>query len=152
MKKQLLLFALLAGLLGGCSDEVEAIETLSEEIQCTKWKLIMMTGQLALPPETGNDMEWQETYIFLNNDAFIKTRLRNGVTTEASGTYQIVNDDGEENLQLTFNDDKLVGNCDSTPVETLHLVSGKLVSTWQQCDGPGLTYKMVSFKCPAEHL
>ena len=106
------------------------------------WKLLKMTGSIASDGVTGADMEWQESYLFKSDGTFIKTRDRNDVIVEISGTY-LVSELFEGNfIELTYpTENEIIGSCTSAIKETLFLKSKyQITGTWNQCDGPGLEY------------
>lgn len=88
-------------------------------------------------------MEWQETYTFRTDGTFQKSRDRNGVITEASGTYNLINSSGNWFLKLFFDgDSEIIGSCYIGLKEEMYFQSeNTFVSTWQNCDGPGLKYE-----------
>src|SRR5690606_33190757 len=54
-----------------------------------EWKLVR-TSALGMV-QTGAEMEWQETYLLRADGTFKKTRVRDGETLTAEGTYNIEN-------------------------------------------------------------
>jgi hypothetical protein len=119
----------------------------------TKWQLIQMTGNIANdPPVTGSNMDWQEWYILYPNHSFTKTRVRDKVTTSASGSYAMVTSSDGQYLELSYpTNNNLIGNCSAEPKEFLVIKSeDELASTWSACDGPGLLYKKVKNKDATE--
>jgi hypothetical protein len=110
-----------------------------------KWQLISMSGQIPNSTTTGHDMEWQESY-FLNSDGtFSKSRERNGILTEASGTFEIKNLSDGLFLELSYNSaTTLIASCTPGLKETLWVRSeSKMSGTWSYCDGPGLEYERI---------
>ncbi len=139
MKKQIL-FLLIIGFLFSCNkDDISNSET---EIIGT-WQLIQMTGMIANSETTGAEMEWQETYRINSDGTFQKSRDRNGVITEASGTYNLIENSNKLLLELNFNSEsEIVGSCTSNTKETMSFQSETIFSSsWHACDGPGLTYE-----------
>ena len=108
-----------------------------------KWELVKMTGSIPNSETTGDEMEWQEFYIFNQDNSFIKNRERDGSTTEVSGTYELIEDSTETVFKLSFTtDNMLIGNCVQETIETLILINPNLIrGTWEACDGPGLEYE-----------
>ena len=105
-----------------------------------------MSGQTPNSETTGSQMEWQEHYVLSANGSFIKSRNRDNIIIEVSGTYAF--EDSSDEKLLTFNhseDNTLIGNCYSgSKTETLWLISeNKIIGTWWACDGPGLEYKRI---------
>lgn len=112
-----------------------------------KWKLVSMTGSVAnVPPATGEDMFWQEYYLFNSNGTFLKSREQNSSVKEATGTYEIQTlSDGDYFILSYKTGYDLIGSCSSQEnKEYLHFISAtKMSNTWNACDGPGLTYERV---------
>lgn len=114
------------------------------------WELVKMTGSLVGQESTGNDMQWQETYIFNKDKTFVKTRVHGDSTTLASGTYQLkaIEEVGDRetrlmNIELFHNiENTIIGDCSSnkTKESLFFSTDHKLKNTWNQCDGPGLEY------------
>ena len=119
--------------------------------QCPeKWQLIKMTGNIAnMPPLTGNDMTWQEWFLLYPDYTFIKTRERDNIANEESGTYAIVTLSDGEYLELVYkSNNDLIGNCTGDGIEVLRIKSEEeLVGTWSICDGPGLFYEKTEYNC-----
>jgi len=110
------------------------------------WKLIRMTGNIPNSETTGSEMDWQETYLFKTDGTFQKSRDRNGVITEISGTFSLINSTNERFLELIFNNESgIIGSCNSDLKEEMLFTSeNTLSSTWQNCDGPGLEYEKIN--------
>ncbi|WP_299779732.1 hypothetical protein [uncultured Formosa sp.] len=88
------------------------------------WKLIQMTGNLLDSDTLGADMEWQETYLLQADETFIKLRDRDGVITEASGTYHFINNSNKPLITVTFdNESEIVGSCTSKSEDIMSLES-----------------------------
>lgn len=140
MKKQIL-FLMIFGILFSCNKNDDGFNLETEIIG--NWKLIQMTGSIPNSETTGTEMEWQETYRLNADGTFLKSRNRDGVITEVSGTYNLINNPNESLLELTFDSEsEIVGSCTSNTKETMSLKSETIfLSTWNACDGPGLKYK-----------
>lgn len=110
-----------------------------------KWQLTSMFGQISDSSTSGSDMEWQESYLLNSDGTFTKSRVRNGVLIEASGTF-VFNDltDGRY-LELSYESSSaIIGSCISGLKETLWVRSERKMSgTWSYCDGPGLEYERI---------
>lgn len=150
--KSLFTFIILLSFLISCSNEVVVKETTETESftehYTQKWKLVKMTGDMINSETTGNDMAWQEYYIFNSNSSFFRSRTRDGVTTEISGTfkYERGKDANQTDfLTLTYpTESTLIGNCTGDLTETLMFtIDKKLSGTWNYCDGPGLIYEWI---------
>ncbi|WP_066225366.1 hypothetical protein [Formosa haliotis] len=139
--KKATLICLLLGLLLACSNDDDSNTNTTEVIGT--WKLTEMTGNLPNSTTSGDEMEWQETYLFNPDLTFTKSRERNGITTEASGTFLLKQTSHESLLELKFNtENDIIGSCYSDLKEDFYIeASNTLSSTWKNCDGPGLIYK-----------
>ena len=133
-----------------CSVEAEDPEELDV---VGDWVLVQTTGSFDWSPQTGSDMPFQETYSLKDDGSFLKVRLRDGEESEATGTYTLPEDgqtiNGEE--VITFvefhyeEQNPLIANCTQTLVEELYLTTkGKLISTYEACDGLGLKYEKLN--------
>ena len=140
MKKfSLLLLAVIT--LFSCSNDDENPTEYPEG----KWVLTQMTGRMPNSETTGANMEWQEFYVLNGDGTFKKSRKKNGVTTEISGTYIVGTSASNTSLELTYTvENEIIGSCSSKLKEELHFQSASvLISNWQQCDGPGLKYEQL---------
>ncbi|NHN27773.1 hypothetical protein FIA58_019000 [Flavobacterium jejuense] len=142
MKKQIL-FLMIIGILCSCNKNDD--ETNLESGIIGNWKLIQMTGSLINSETTGAEMEWQESYRLNGDGTFQKSRNRDGVITEVSGTYNLINNSNESLLELNFtSESEIVGSCTSNNKEIMNLQSETIfLSSWNACDGPGLKYKKI---------
>ncbi len=142
MKKRIL-FLMLIVVLFSCNKN-DDINTETELFG--NWKLIEMTGNIPNSTTTGSEMEWQENYLLKSDGTFQKSRNRNGVITEVSGTYNLINSSNELFLELIFNSEsEIIGSCNLDLKEEMFFQSkNTLSSTWENCDGPGLKYEKVS--------
>lgn len=112
-----------------------------------KWQLTSMFGEALNSVVSGSDMEWQESYMLNSDGTFIKSRIRNGVLTVASGTFVFKNASDDKILELYFeNSSDIIGSCNTAELkETLWVRSEiKMTGTWSYCDGPGLEYKRIN--------
>ncbi|EJL59210.1 hypothetical protein [Flavobacterium sp. CF136] len=140
MKKFGITFILMLSLIS-CSNE-DANSSLVSDYK-GKWQLIEMSGSTINSVTTGSEMSWQESYVFNTNRTFVKTRIKDNTTTTASGTFSVVTILDETHLELTYSESStLVGSCYGNLKEDLFINNNNLlVSTWQNCDGPGLVYQ-----------
>lgn len=141
--KKLRIYLLLTALsFYSCSEKVK-FDSLQHS---QKWQLQKMTGMMPNSEKTGADMDWQEIYIFNADHTFVKSRDKNGIIVTATGVFELKNlpPDGDFfELTFTTNSD-IIGSCYDKPYELLWLKSkDRLVSTWQNCDGPGLEYSRI---------
>lgn len=121
-------------------------ENIDIEKYSHKWELIEMSGNIAnMPTATGSAMEWQEYYILNLDSTFTKSRKRDNIVKEESGTYVFLTLSDGKYLELSYNSDNdLIGNCTSESKELLKLNSDNtMIGTWWACDGPGLIYKKI---------
>ena len=120
-------------------------ESFDNEQYPQKWTLTKMTGSFINSESTREDMEWQEYYILKSDGTFIKHRERDGIYSDASGTYSIINIDNEKFVDLIHEiESEIIANCYANQTESLWIKSEKkLIGTWNACDGPGLEYKRV---------
>ena len=110
-----------------------------------KWTLVKMSGSMNNSETVGSAMEWQEFYIFNENETFTKIRIRKDIQSTASGTYILKNIQNEKYLELTYpNESNIIGSCYGNLKEELYFsANNTLSSTWSYCDGPGLDYKKI---------
>ncbi len=110
-----------------------------------KWVLVKTTGQMVNFEAVGNDMPWQEYYLFNSDGNFKKHREWGGVSYDAYGHFTPTDITEGKLLELTYNSDyEIIGSCYGNQTEGLWMESNKkLVGTWMACDGPGLEYKRV---------
>jgi hypothetical protein len=144
MERFALVFLFTGILLSAC---VNAPQT--QENACTvKWQLVEMSGNMAnVPPQKGEDMGWQESYILQADSTFTKER-RGDKQLQASGSYKMMTIGEEQFIEFSYNAaSEIIGSCLGANKETLRLSDGKLYGTWQACDGPGLTYERMTVDC-----
>ncbi|HKJ78143.1 MAG TPA: hypothetical protein VKA10_01355 [Prolixibacteraceae bacterium] len=140
-------FIVLAGMLFmlACSDKNLQVEPLFTNDFPQTWKLMKMTGGMQPTVFAGEEMEWQEKYIFNADSTFTKIRYTDGDTLSVSGSYIFTEENGDQAFLLSYREQNdLIGSC--TPLEEyLYFDSDKdnLFSNWWACDGPGLFYKRV---------
>ena len=142
MKKQIL-FLMIIGILFSWNKNDDEINLETEIIG--NWKLIQMTGSIPNSETSGNEMEWQETYQLNPDGTFLKSRDRNGIITDASGTYNFINNSNEPLIELNFDTESvIIGSCTSNTKETMSIQSETIfLSSWNACDGPGLKYEKI---------
>ena len=142
---------LLSFIILSCSKNSDEIDTndLSADSFPQKWSLYKMTGSIQYSERTGDDMPYQEYYIFNSDNTFSKTRISDENEVSISGLYEIkMNNDGVAYLLNYPEESDLVGNCSSKKKEYLYFddQGTTLLSSWWACDGPGLFYKQVPVK------
>lgn len=138
--KNKILFLMIIGVLFSCNKNDD--NDIENEL-VGDWKLIQMTGSIPNSETSGTEMEWQETYVLNANGTFLKSRDRDGITTEVSGTYNFITNSNEPLIELNFDiESEIIGSCTSNRKETMNLKSETIfLSSWEACDGPGLKYK-----------
>ena len=141
MKKSIL-FLLIIGVLFSCNKNDD--NDMETEL-VGNWKLTQMTGSIPNSETTGIDMEWQENYQLNTDGTFKKSRDRNGVIIEASGTYNFIDNSNESLLEFNFNSESgIIASCFSGTKETMNFQSETIFfSSWDACDGPGLKYEKI---------
>lgn len=133
--------------LTSCSKEEPGMEALgfSATQFPQKWILVKMTGNsVETPAYTGENMYWQENYVFNADGSFLKTRIKNGESTTAEGNYTVSEED-QTFILNHHNRNPLIGNCNMGNTEYLSFDKNRvnLLSNWWACDGPGLFYKRI---------
>jgi len=108
-----------------------------------KWKMVKMAGQLPNSEKVGDEMEWQEFYLLNKDGSFTKNRDRDGIITEVSGVYTLLEEPNETFYVLTFNTTNDINGSCSQGVERLSLIDPTTIKgTWNICDGPGTEYEL----------
>ena len=143
-----LFYSVLASLfvISSCSKDNDTLEsrdlTLNDFPQT--WKLIKMTGSLEGSESVGPEMAWQENYVFNSDGTFLKTRITEGESESASGSYVFENDN--QSFILDYDQiNSIIGSCNSDAEEHLYFNEDSkiLLSNWWACDGPGLFYERI---------
>ena len=128
-----------------CNSQEEADENLAFDISTNQqWKLTKTTGGLSGSEAVGDEMEWQETYFFNTDLSFAKTRVSDGDSLTATGTFEIGENGNELLLQLRYPEETSIAGSwfgRETEVLVVRNQQKSLESTWQACDGPGLFYE-----------
>lgn len=113
-----------------------------------RWELVRMTGSFVGSETTGDAMEWQEYYLFTPDGTFIKSRTRVEEVTQATGVFEVLEFEGDDEhyLELTYETGtELIGSCTAEIKEILiYRSSNRISNTWLACDGPGLDYMLKS--------
>ena len=136
-------------LLSSCSKESEDLDFQEYE---GKWELVKMHGNIPDSETTGDDMEWQEIYVLNRDGTFLKTRVRNNITIASAGTYTVLDSSPEEMTGITAeayiilnhnSESGIIATCESSSHrEYLYFATREvMISTYAQCDGPGLEYR-----------
>ncbi len=156
MRKTILALFIVLGLSSCSKQSQEKEKALNLDLVLQElpqdWKLVKMSGMLVNSETTGNEMAWQESYSFSEDQGFIKTRTTNeGETLTAEGTFQIEEnpETSEKFIVLTYEEDNsIIGNCSREAVEYLYYdkEDKMLLSNWWACDGPGLFYEKTKTK------
>jgi hypothetical protein len=149
--RKVLLFIILGFLISCTSSSELDFAGVDSEPYPQKWQLIKMSGQVQDSETTGDNIFWQEHYLLNRDGSFIKVREQDKNTSEAAGTYEILdkfNDglspDGKYIIFTYPSENMLIGNCTSELTEHLQVTAeNTLIGSWHACDGPGLVYKRV---------
>ena len=107
--------------MASCSRNSEVLksEDLSINIYPQTWKLVQMSGNLVGSESEGDEMAWQENYIFNSDGSFIKTRITEGEIESASGRFSF--NKNIQNFILNYEQTSpIIGNCDSKIEESLY--------------------------------
>ena len=147
MKKLLVFVILSIGILSCSNPDDFGLESTQFIYTDQKWELVSMTGNIQGSETTGAAMSWQEHYVFSPNGTFSKRRTTGTETMEATGTFEVVENEGdmEHYLNLTYETGiSILGSCHGDGTEVLRYLSLKrIANTWNMCDGPGLEYALV---------
>ncbi len=148
MKYFILLFALLV-IFSSCTTDAEEIGLAREDIY-GKWNLVQMSGNFPNSETTGENMEWQESYLFNPDGSFLKIRMRDNAVIEADGTF-VINENTslfedpliDFYIEILFsNSNSIAASCYSGGMkEELFFRNGRMISNYHACDGSGLEYK-----------
>jgi hypothetical protein len=141
MKKMAIVLILTLSLISCSTNDKSKATAVSDYYG--KWTLVKISGNQTNSETTGSKMEWQENYVFNTDGTFIKTRVRDNVTTTSTGTFVIEKKDNTVGFALTHKESSaIIGNCMGDLSEFLSINEDNLLqSSWQMCDGPGLIYK-----------
>ncbi len=141
MRNYIILAMLAVGLVS-CSKESPLSEKSKEMAAANqqKWVLVKTTNSFGMGSTTGNDMPWQEQYIFNADGTFSKTRILSSASKTANGSYTLVKESDQEFLELTYlMGSELRASCYEKE-RLLKSAEGLLEGTWGHCDGPTLEY------------
>ncbi|WP_300440765.1 hypothetical protein [Christiangramia sp.] len=131
------------------TDEIVSLDLATMEYP-QKWELFKMSvGMLTGSEVSGDDMNYQEYYIFNVDNTFSKTRIEDQTETTVKGIYSIEIKENEQGFSLVYDQENgLIGNCSLEPTEYLYIGSDHhtLLNSWWACDGPGLFYKKVEIQ------
>ncbi|WP_324025114.1 hypothetical protein QSV08_18145 [Maribacter sp. BPC-D8] len=146
MKRYALLFLFLVFLTSCANDDDFGLESTQFVFSEQKWELTQMSGSFQNSETTGEEMEWQEYYIFSPEGTFVKSRTIGDELVEATGSFEVVEYENDLNhyLELTFETgNELAGNCTGDDKELLMYRNSTMISSlWMACDGPGLDYSL----------
>jgi len=146
MKRYSALLLFLVFFASCAEDDDFGLESTQFVFSDQKWELVQMSGSFQNSETTGEEMDWQEYYIFSPEGTFIKSRTVDEEVTEATGTFEVVEYDNDLNhyLELTYQTgNELVGNCTGDDKELLIYRNSTMISSlWMACDGPGLDYSL----------
>lgn len=109
-----------------------------------RWELVDMSTMIAGSGTSGEDMEYQEYYLFERDNSFVKTRKQDDITMKASGTFsKNIYENGEQFYELVYDTDSdLIENCSIGRKEHLLIASKNfLTGTASACDYPAKRYE-----------
>ncbi|MDO6471102.1 hypothetical protein [Maribacter sp. 1_MG-2023] len=146
MERYALLFLFLVFLASCANDDDFGLESTQFVFSEQKWELTQMSGSFQNSETTGEEMEWQEYYIFSPEGTFVKSRTIGDELVEATGSFEVVEYENDLNhyLELNFETgNELAGNCTGDSKELLMYRNSTMISSlWMACDGPGLDYSL----------
>lgn len=149
ISSKIFLFAIL-GIFASCSSTEEkqespAVVDLSVDEFPQEWKLVLMSTMLVGSETTGEDMYYQENLIFTADETFTKTRIKNGTTIKATGTFT-KDLQGSENFYILkyTHESEIIDNCNGSKEEYLYILSNSvLTGTANACDHPSKKYERI---------
>lgn len=146
MKKFVAVLIVILSMVSCSSDETNSKVSSS---YYGRWNLSKYTTTFVLAIYVYGEPQWQEFYDFNQDNTFVKTRIQNNKKTTASGTFSIITIQNETHFVLNYaNKSDIIGSCSGDLSEDLYLNNeGSLVSTWQNCDGPGMEYTQFNSFC-----
>jgi len=109
-----------------------------------KWKLVAITSFWPLSSAiTGDNLEWQEFYIFHPDSTFLKFRdYKDGANSQATGSFTVNDSSGETSIDLLFTTgEELRASCSRE--ERISIRRNILLNgSWVPCDGPSFEYRL----------
>lgn len=121
----------------------EDLEEIFELEFPQKWNLTEMSTMMVNSHTTGDDMQYQEFYIFHSDKSFTKNRQQKKDSLQFGGIYSIIETEaGDKMLELTYDSrNELVENCSGNNLEFLVITSeDALRGTANACDWPSKKY------------
>ncbi|UII20795.1 hypothetical protein [Fulvivirga ligni] len=106
------------------------------------WKLSSLELGLSGEIVKSEDLSFEETYYFNQNNSFTKIRTEKDQILKAEGTYLFESSGDVTKLILTYNQiNELIENCDGSDTEILiNEDNQQLIGGPSSCDGPIYTY------------
>ncbi len=128
-------------LLYSCSD-TDDVKEFSEGLPQT-WRLAGLNAGLSGEYFEADDLPFQETIQLANDSTFVRTRIQDTATLEATGVFEIRLRDDQEYLVLwNTEQNELISNCTRTLEEWFLFTSNITISGGGlPCDRPGLDYR-----------
>ncbi|QLE02539.1 hypothetical protein HX109_13580 [Galbibacter sp. BG1] len=131
-------------LIASCTDDDD--NNYPKEVSIMgNWRLIEMKGSVPNSTTIGENMEWQEIYVFEADSTFTKTRVvkDNDSILRQSGTFTTKTENASDFFILKFQEESpIIATCYEGLEECLFFTpSGNLKSQYDACDGPGLLYE-----------
>jgi hypothetical protein len=144
--KTTFLFTLLLATLGAC--QKEEIEQVQRTTYPQTWQLVKLTSSWTNTVQTGENLSWQEQYVFQADSTFTKTRRQNGQVVVADGTFSVRTSASGPYTLLTYTTaNNLIGSCTPSQLREYLVVGSNMTlvnNNWRACDGPLLEYKQVA--------
>jgi hypothetical protein len=141
--KKLLLALVVPVMFFSCGDDSEPVPNVTGQ-----WELISIKHGWTGEELIGTDVDPQSTYQFRSNGTFRKSQKSDGQVLEASGNYSTFpeEDTSSANVRLYvalefIEGEEIAESCSGSAAELLALRgNNQLQNTWDQCDGPALSY------------
>lgn len=139
--KKLLFLLLITAISCNTSDPIA--KAFDQKAFPQKWQLVQITGSFVNSITKGEDMSYQEFYLFEKNGTFHKERVTKEGKDTATGTYKLIKIQDSDYFELTYLEGKTIfETCGNKDTEVLYIISNKQISGGSAaCDGPGLLYE-----------
>lgn len=155
MKKPAPIFILFL-MIVSCSSEMETgleeFNALGEFDPVGEWTLVKISGPQVDEEQTGEEIEFFETYLLNRDGTFTKTRTEGNSTTKISGKYILSHYWPAINpepviayVNFTYaSDSKIISTCGDSLMERFYFTPDyRLVSSQKNCEGMVFTYRRI---------
>ncbi|QCK16831.1 hypothetical protein [Mangrovivirga cuniculi] len=106
-----------------------------------KWMLTKVFIGWSETELTGEDIGYEEYYIFNSDGSFSKTNISEEGSKSVNGIYSEIETTDGNQLKLEYPEDhELIENCTGDPIEVLTILTNELKGGSAPCDGPDLYY------------